>query len=113
MKNLLQHKKLILVLDLDHTLLNSTQLGHLTPEEEYLRSQTDSLEGTLSSHLYIVLLSKVTLIWCLLFFDMVFTVMPFPSCFCFHHCSFVFAVFLFLSFFYMYNMKQISIFPKP
>ncbi|KAK2646753.1 hypothetical protein Ddye_021948, partial [Dipteronia dyeriana] len=34
MKNLLRHKKLYLVLDLDHTLLNSTLLAHLTPEEE-------------------------------------------------------------------------------
>ncbi|KAK9275924.1 hypothetical protein L1049_023198 [Liquidambar formosana] len=48
MKNLLRHKKLYLVLDLDHTLLNSTELKDLTSEEEYLRSQTDSLqEGNL------------------------------------------------------------------
>ncbi|KAJ4824426.1 hypothetical protein Tsubulata_032612 [Turnera subulata] len=44
--NLLRHKKLYLVLDLDHTLLHSTQLIHMTPEEEYLRSQPDSLQGT-------------------------------------------------------------------
>ncbi|KAK3198211.1 hypothetical protein Dsin_021626 [Dipteronia sinensis] len=30
--NLLHHRKLISVLDLDHTLLNSTLLAHLTPE---------------------------------------------------------------------------------
>ena len=45
MKNLLRHKKLYLVLDLDHALLNSTQLMHLTPEEEYLNGQSDSLQG--------------------------------------------------------------------
>lgn len=45
MKNLLRHKKLYLVLDLDHTLLNSTQLNHLTAEEEYLKGQSDSLQG--------------------------------------------------------------------
>ncbi|XP_022761633.1 RNA polymerase II C-terminal domain phosphatase-like 4 isoform X2 [Durio zibethinus] len=43
MRNLLRHKKLYLVLDLDHTLLNSTLLMHLTPEEEYLKAQSDSL----------------------------------------------------------------------
>ena len=45
MKNLLRHKKLYLVLDLDHTLLNSTELRDMTSEEEYLKSQTDSLQG--------------------------------------------------------------------
>ncbi|XP_022949466.1 RNA polymerase II C-terminal domain phosphatase-like 4 [Cucurbita moschata] len=54
MKNLLQHKKLILVLDLDHTLLNSTQLGHLTPEEDYLRNQTDSLEDVTKGSLFLL-----------------------------------------------------------
>ncbi|KAL7224238.1 hypothetical protein ACSBR1_025659 [Camellia fascicularis] len=44
LKNLLRHKKLYLVLDLDHTLLNSTRLVDLTPDEEYLKSQTDSLQ---------------------------------------------------------------------
>jgi RNA polymerase II C-terminal domain phosphatase-like 3/4 len=52
MKNLLRHKKLYLVLDLDHTLLNSTQLIHLTSEEEYLKSQSDSLQG-ISDTIYI------------------------------------------------------------
>ncbi|KAK1550573.1 hypothetical protein Q3G72_021261 [Acer saccharum] len=48
MKNLLRHKKLYLVLDLDHTLLNSTLLAHLTPEEEeYLKSQTKSQTDSL------------------------------------------------------------------
>lgn len=46
MKYLLRHKKLYLVLDLDHTLLNSTTLLQMTAEEEYLKSQTDSLQGT-------------------------------------------------------------------
>ncbi|XP_038890381.1 RNA polymerase II C-terminal domain phosphatase-like 4 isoform X1 [Benincasa hispida] len=54
MKSLLLHKKLILVLDLDHTLLNSTQLGHLTPEEEYLRSQTDSLDDVTKGSLFLL-----------------------------------------------------------
>ncbi|OMO57594.1 NLI interacting factor [Corchorus capsularis] len=40
-KNLLQNKKLYLVLDLDHTLLNSIELMHLTTEEEYLKGQSD------------------------------------------------------------------------
>ncbi|GLT85366.1 hypothetical protein SLE2022_035570 [Rubroshorea leprosula] len=44
MKNLLRHKKLYLVLDLDHTLLNSTHLMDLTLEEEYLKGQTDSFQ---------------------------------------------------------------------
>ena len=52
MKNLLRHKKLYLVLDLDHTLLNSTQLIDLTSEEEYLKSQSDSLQG-ISDTIYI------------------------------------------------------------
>ena len=46
-KNLLRLKKLYLVLDLDHTLLNSTQLFDLHPDEVYLMGQTDSLEGKL------------------------------------------------------------------
>ena len=45
MKNLIRHKKLCLVLDLDHTLLNSAQLMDLRAEEEYLKSQTSSLQG--------------------------------------------------------------------
>ncbi|KAF5469533.1 hypothetical protein F2P56_013598 [Juglans regia] len=44
MKNLLCHKKLCLVLDLDHTLLNFTLLIEMTSEEEYLKIQTDSLQ---------------------------------------------------------------------
>lgn len=45
LKNLLRHKKLYLVLDLDHTLLNSTRFQDMTPEEECLKSQPDSLPG--------------------------------------------------------------------
>lgn len=44
-RTLLRHKKLYLVLDLDHTLLNSTRLDDLSSEEEYLMSQTDSFKG--------------------------------------------------------------------
>ncbi|XP_078443790.1 C-terminal domain phosphatase-like 4 isoform X2 [Wolffia australiana] len=39
MKNLLRRKKLILVLDLDHTLLNSTRLVDLSAEEHHLIEQ--------------------------------------------------------------------------
>lgn len=45
MKNLLRYKKLYLILDLDHTLLNSTSLSHITPEEEHLRGKVDSWQG--------------------------------------------------------------------
>ena len=45
MKNPLRHKKLYLVPDLDHTLLNSTGLRAMTSKEEHLKSQTDSLQG--------------------------------------------------------------------
>ncbi|KAL0345754.1 UNVERIFIED_CONTAM: RNA polymerase II C-terminal domain phosphatase-like 4 [Sesamum radiatum] len=44
LKNLLRHKKLCLVLDLDHTLLNSARLPDITVEEGYL-SQRDALPG--------------------------------------------------------------------
>ncbi|PRQ24030.1 putative protein-serine/threonine phosphatase [Rosa chinensis] len=39
---LLNHKKLHLVLDLDHTLLNTTFLDEMSPDEEYLKTQTQS-----------------------------------------------------------------------
>ncbi|KAK4481614.1 hypothetical protein RD792_012518 [Penstemon davidsonii] len=48
LKNLLHHKKLYLVLDLDHTLLNSARLPDITAEEGYLNGQRDSLPGTFS-----------------------------------------------------------------
>ncbi|MCE3052191.1 hypothetical protein HAX54_051779 [Datura stramonium] len=41
LKNLLRHKKLYLVLDLDHTLLNSTRLPDISPEESYLKDQRE------------------------------------------------------------------------
>ncbi|XP_027921903.1 RNA polymerase II C-terminal domain phosphatase-like 4 isoform X3 [Vigna unguiculata] len=47
MKSLMCRRKLYFVLDLDHTLLNSTHLSHLSPEESHLLNQTDSLEGSL------------------------------------------------------------------
>ena len=44
-KKSLNNKKLYLVLDLDHTLLNTTLLNHVTAKEEYLMSPPDSLPG--------------------------------------------------------------------
>ncbi|XP_059667635.1 RNA polymerase II C-terminal domain phosphatase-like 4 isoform X2 [Cornus florida] len=58
-KNLLCHKKLYLVLDLDHTLLNSTRFLDVTPEEEYLKSQRDSLQGSLFRLDFIHMLTKL------------------------------------------------------
>ncbi|RHN74387.1 putative protein-serine/threonine phosphatase [Medicago truncatula] len=46
-KNLLNRRKLCLVLDLDHTLLNTTSLHRLSPEEMHLKTHTDSLEGNM------------------------------------------------------------------
>ncbi|XP_031266333.1 RNA polymerase II C-terminal domain phosphatase-like 4 isoform X2 [Pistacia vera] len=54
MKYLLRHRKLYLVLDLDHTLLNSTLLAHLTPEEDYLKSQADSLQDVSKGSLFML-----------------------------------------------------------
>ncbi|XP_011079425.1 RNA polymerase II C-terminal domain phosphatase-like 4 [Sesamum indicum] len=51
LKNLLRHKKLCLVLDLDHTLLNSARLPDITVEEGYL-SQRDALPDALKSSLF-------------------------------------------------------------
>ena len=42
---LFNRKKLYLVLDLDHTLLNSSRLTDITEEEAYLNNQRDSLPG--------------------------------------------------------------------
>lgn len=49
-KDLLCHRrKLYLVLDLDHTLLNSARLSDIKDEEEtYLNNQRDSLPGNFS-----------------------------------------------------------------
>ncbi|GAU37072.1 hypothetical protein TSUD_274330 [Trifolium subterraneum] len=47
MKSLLNQRKLCLVLDLDHTLLNTTSLIHLTSEEMPLTTNAGALQGTL------------------------------------------------------------------
>ncbi|XP_050920818.1 RNA polymerase II C-terminal domain phosphatase-like 4 isoform X3 [Lathyrus oleraceus] len=52
MKKFLYSKKLYLVLDLDHTLLNTTILSHLSPEESHLRNETDSLEDVSQGSLF-------------------------------------------------------------
>ncbi|XP_077233959.1 RNA polymerase II C-terminal domain phosphatase-like 4 isoform X2 [Tasmannia lanceolata] len=44
LKTLLCHRKLYLVLDLDHTLLNSTRLIDVTIDEEYLKRQAGSMQ---------------------------------------------------------------------
>ncbi|WCJ29131.1 RNA polymerase II C-terminal domain phosphatase-like 4 [Euphorbia peplus] len=54
MKNLLRQRKLVLVLDLDHTLLNSTQLNDLSAEEEYLKNQVDSLQDISNGSLFML-----------------------------------------------------------
>ncbi|KAI3949654.1 hypothetical protein MKW92_006633 [Papaver armeniacum] len=43
LNTLFQKKKLILVLDLDHTLLNSTHFQKISPDEKYLNNQIDSV----------------------------------------------------------------------
>ncbi|XP_044472578.1 RNA polymerase II C-terminal domain phosphatase-like 4 isoform X2 [Mangifera indica] len=53
-KNLLRHRRLYLVLDLDHTLLNSILLAHLTPDEDYLKSQADSLQDVSKGSLFML-----------------------------------------------------------
>ncbi|ONK69721.1 uncharacterized protein A4U43_C05F26030 [Asparagus officinalis] len=45
LKNLLEAKKLILILDLDHTVLNSARLVEISAEEEYLRHQALSMQA--------------------------------------------------------------------
>ncbi|PIA45815.1 hypothetical protein AQUCO_01600211v1 [Aquilegia coerulea] len=52
LKNLLRNKKLHLVLDLDHTLLNSTRLMDISPEEEYLKTKVDSLQDIPNGSLF-------------------------------------------------------------
>ncbi|KAL2928485.1 RNA polymerase II C-terminal domain phosphatase-like 4 [Bienertia sinuspersici] len=51
-RTLLRRKKLYLVLDLDHTLLNSTRLDDMNLEEEYLKVQTDSLQDISKGSLF-------------------------------------------------------------
>lgn len=45
LKNLLQSKKLILILDLDHTLLNSTRVADMSPQEEYVKHEAESMRA--------------------------------------------------------------------
>ncbi|XP_071686391.1 RNA polymerase II C-terminal domain phosphatase-like 4 [Rutidosis leptorrhynchoides] len=52
LKNLLRHKKLILVLDLDHTLLNSTRMSDVTQEEQYLMNPDDPSQDALRGSLF-------------------------------------------------------------
>ncbi|KAK9669778.1 hypothetical protein RND81_13G153900 [Saponaria officinalis] len=51
-RTLLSRKKLHLVLDLDHTLLNSTRLDDISLEEEYLHSRVDSLQDISKGSLF-------------------------------------------------------------
>ncbi|CAA7032378.1 unnamed protein product [Microthlaspi erraticum] len=53
-KVLQRKRKLCLVLDLDHTLLNSTVLRDLRPEEEYLKSLTHSLQDGSGGNLFML-----------------------------------------------------------
>ncbi|CAH8358778.1 unnamed protein product [Eruca vesicaria subsp. sativa] len=54
MKGLQSQRKLCLVLDLDHTLLNSTVLRDLRPEEEYLKSHTHSLQDVSGGDIFML-----------------------------------------------------------
>ncbi|XVF54230.1 hypothetical protein PTKIN_Ptkin05aG0163800 [Pterospermum kingtungense] len=54
MGHLLRQKQLHLILDLDHTLLNSTLLMHLTSAEEYLKAQFDSLQDLSKGSLFML-----------------------------------------------------------
>ncbi|XP_020573112.1 RNA polymerase II C-terminal domain phosphatase-like 4 isoform X2 [Phalaenopsis equestris] len=45
LKKLLREKKLVLILDLDHTLLNSTSLADVSDEEQYLLRQAESSQN--------------------------------------------------------------------
>ncbi|XP_013464179.2 RNA polymerase II C-terminal domain phosphatase-like 4 [Medicago truncatula] len=53
-KNLLNRRKLCLVLDLDHTLLNTTFLYRLSSEEMHLKTHTDSLEDISKGSLFML-----------------------------------------------------------
>lgn len=53
-RNLLNRRKLCLVLDLDHTLLNTTSLHRLSPEEIHLKTYTDSLEDISRGRLFVL-----------------------------------------------------------
>ncbi|KAK9051102.1 hypothetical protein SSX86_027728 [Deinandra increscens subsp. villosa] len=52
LKNLFSHKKLCLVLDLDHTLLNSTRFMDITQEEGYLMNESDPMQDVLRGSLF-------------------------------------------------------------
>ncbi|XP_035832338.1 RNA polymerase II C-terminal domain phosphatase-like 4 isoform X1 [Helianthus annuus] len=52
LKNLLRHKKLYLVLDLDHTLLNSTRFSDLAQDEGYLLNPNDPMQDALKGSLF-------------------------------------------------------------
>ncbi|XP_071738745.1 RNA polymerase II C-terminal domain phosphatase-like 4 [Rutidosis leptorrhynchoides] len=52
LKNLMRHKKLIFVLDLDHTLLNSTRILDITQEEQYLMNPDDPSQDALRGGLF-------------------------------------------------------------
>jgi RNA polymerase II C-terminal domain phosphatase-like 3/4 len=45
LKHLLKQKKLILVLDLDHTLINSTRMIDVIPQEQYLMKHVEEGKG--------------------------------------------------------------------
>jgi hypothetical protein len=45
LKNLLRERKLVLILDLDHTLINSTKLQHISSAENELGIRTAALKG--------------------------------------------------------------------
>ncbi|KAH9625612.1 hypothetical protein KSS87_016088 [Heliosperma pusillum] len=51
-RSVLGRKKLYLILDLDHTLLNSSRLDDINSEEEYLHSRTDSLQDISKGSLF-------------------------------------------------------------
>ncbi|ESQ42594.1 hypothetical protein EUTSA_v10013455mg [Eutrema salsugineum] len=53
-KFLQRQRKLCLVLDLDHTLLNTTVLRDLKPEEDYLKSHTHSLQDVSGGDLFML-----------------------------------------------------------
>lgn len=46
LKNLLRERKLVLILDLDHTLINSTKLFDLSAAENELGIQSAAKEGS-------------------------------------------------------------------
>ncbi|KAF6171291.1 hypothetical protein GIB67_036959 [Kingdonia uniflora] len=54
LKSLLKRKKLYLVLDLDHTLLNSVKFMNISPEEEYLKNHADSLQDIQKGSLFML-----------------------------------------------------------